>query len=78
MRVIYSEEALEDLDGILAYIASNYPTVYESFQNRLRSVVARIGEWPDSQSFSTFMSAARNICSIRPTSVDARVVVRFS
>jgi plasmid stabilization system protein ParE len=31
MKVIYTDEASEDLDGILAYIASNYPTVYEPF-----------------------------------------------
>jgi hypothetical protein len=31
MKVIYTDEASEDLDGILAYIASNYPTVYEAF-----------------------------------------------
>ena len=48
MRVIYTEEALENLDGILAYIASNYPTVYEAFQSRLQSVIKRISEWPDS------------------------------
>jgi plasmid stabilization system protein ParE len=48
MKVVYTDEALEDLDGILAYIASHYPTVYEAFQIRLRSVVSRIGRWPDS------------------------------
>ena len=48
MRVIYTEEALKNLDGILAYIASNHPNVYEAFQSRLQSVVKRISEWPDS------------------------------
>jgi toxin ParE1/3/4 len=48
MRVIYTDEALENLDEILAYIASNYPAVYEAFQSRLQSVVKRISEWPDS------------------------------
>jgi toxin ParE1/3/4 len=48
MKVVYTDEAREDLDGILAYIAANYPTVYEAFLIRLRSVVARIGMWPDS------------------------------
>jgi plasmid stabilization system protein ParE len=48
MKVIYTDEASKDLDGILAYIASNYPTVYEPFLIRLRSVTARIGMWPDS------------------------------
>jgi plasmid stabilization system protein ParE len=25
MKVVYTDEASEDLDGILAYIAANYP-----------------------------------------------------
>jgi toxin ParE1/3/4 len=48
MKVIYTDEARKNLDGILAYIISNYPTVYEPFLIRLRSVIARIGMWPDS------------------------------
>jgi toxin ParE1/3/4 len=48
MKVVYTDDASEDLDGILAFIASNYPTVYDAFLIRLRSVIARIGMWPDS------------------------------
>ena len=48
MKVVYTDDASEDLDGILAYIASNYPAVYDAFLIRLRSVIARIGMWPDS------------------------------
>jgi plasmid stabilization system protein ParE len=48
MKVVYTDGASEDLDGILAYIASNYPAVYEPFLIRLRSVTARIGMWPES------------------------------
>ena len=48
MRVVYTDEALENLDEILSYIASNYPTVYAAFQNRLQSAVKRVSEWPDS------------------------------
>jgi len=48
MKVVYTDEALENLASILAYIASNYPTVYEAFRIRLLSVIARIGRWPDS------------------------------
>jgi toxin ParE1/3/4 len=48
MKVAYTDDASEDLDGILAYIASNYPAVYDAFLIRLRSVIARIGTWPDS------------------------------
>ena len=48
MRVVYTEEALENLDEILTYISTNYPTVYDGFQRRLLSVVRRIADWPDS------------------------------
>ena len=48
MKVVYTDDASEDLDEILAYIASNYPAVYDAFLIRLRSVIARIGMWPDS------------------------------
>jgi plasmid stabilization system protein ParE len=48
MKVVYTDDASEDLDKILAYIASNYPAVYDAFLIRLRSVIARIGMWPDS------------------------------
>ena len=48
MKVVYTDDASEDLDGILAYIASNYPAVYDAFLIRLRSVTARIGMWPNS------------------------------
>jgi toxin ParE1/3/4 len=48
MRVVWTEEALENLDGILLYISAHYPTIYQAFQNRLQSVVKRIGDWPDS------------------------------
>jgi len=36
MKVIFTVEALDDLDRILAYIAINYPTIAEAFQVRLR------------------------------------------
>ena len=48
MKVVYTTDAIEDLDGILAYIASNHPTVSEAFAERLKAVVARIGDWPNS------------------------------
>jgi plasmid stabilization system protein ParE len=48
MRVRYTNEALRDLDEILSYIAAQYPAVFISFERRLRSVVRRIGAWPDS------------------------------
>lgn len=48
MRVVYTTEALADLDGILGYIANNYPAISEAFQNRLHAVIARVSRWPES------------------------------
>jgi plasmid stabilization system protein ParE len=48
MKVVYTEEALDNLDGILTYIASNYPGVTAAFEKRLRTVIARISAWPES------------------------------
>ena len=46
MKVVYTAEALDDLDQILAFIAANCPTISEAVELRIRSVVARIGKWP--------------------------------
>ena len=48
MKVVYTDEALRDLDEILGYIAANYPAISSSFEKRLRAVVTRIGAWPES------------------------------
>jgi plasmid stabilization system protein ParE len=48
MKVILTDEALRDLDEILSFIALNYPTVGLSFEKRLRTVLRRVGNWPQS------------------------------
>ena len=48
MKVVFTTEALADLDGILSYIAKHYPAISEAFQNRLHAVIARIAKWPES------------------------------
>jgi plasmid stabilization system protein ParE len=48
MKVVYTTEALADLDGIFSYIADNYPAISGAFQNRLHAVTARIARWPES------------------------------
>jgi len=48
MKVVYTDEALRDLDEILAFIASNYPTIFAAFVMRLAAVTERIGRWPES------------------------------
>ncbi len=48
MKVVYTDEALRDLDEVLTFIAANYPTISASFEMRLSAVVERIGRWPQS------------------------------
>jgi plasmid stabilization system protein ParE len=48
MKVVYTDEALRDLDEILTYIAANYPTAFAPFEKRLHTAVTRIGAWPES------------------------------
>ena len=48
MKVIFTEEALRDLDEILHFIARNYPTISLAFEKRLRTLLERIGTWPHS------------------------------
>jgi toxin ParE1/3/4 len=48
MRVVYTDEALRDLDEALNFITSNYPTIVAQFEARLRTIERRIGAWPKS------------------------------
>jgi toxin ParE1/3/4 len=48
MKLVYTQEALADLDAILEFISSHYPGVYAAFERRIRAVEARIGAWPES------------------------------
>lgn len=48
MKVVFTDEALRDLDGILAYIALHYPAVLPAFEFRLRAVLARFASFPES------------------------------
>ncbi len=48
MRIVYTDEALRDLDEALTYIGRNYPTALEGFRQRLRTIEQRIAKWPKS------------------------------
>ena len=48
MKVIYTGEAIDCLEGILAFIATNYPAKSAAFEKRLRTAVMRIDTWPES------------------------------
>ena len=45
MKVIYTDEALHDLDEILTFIDSHYPGIVPAFHSRLRGIERRIGNW---------------------------------
>jgi hypothetical protein len=46
MKVVYTVEALHDLDEILTFLAVNYPTILTAFEMRLAAVLRRVGRWP--------------------------------
>ena len=48
MKAVFTDDALRYLDEILQYISANYQGVYGPFEKRLRTVVTRIGTWPES------------------------------
>jgi plasmid stabilization system protein ParE len=48
MKVVYTDEALHDLDDILTYVGANYPAIMSAFVDRLRMIERRIGRWPES------------------------------
>jgi toxin ParE1/3/4 len=48
MKVVYTEEALRDLDAIADWLIAHYPTVAPAVERRIQSVVAHIARWPES------------------------------
>lgn len=65
MKVIYTSEALRDLEEILAFIDSNYPTISAAFEVRLRAIEQRIGQWPKSAEEVKQRSGVRVVPFIR-------------
>jgi toxin ParE1/3/4 len=48
MKVVYTDEALRDLDDVLTFLALNYPTISRLFLSRLNAIERRISRWPKS------------------------------
>jgi toxin ParE1/3/4 len=48
MKVVYTEDALSDLDAIADWLIVHYPSVAPIIERRIRSVVAHIARWPES------------------------------
>jgi toxin ParE1/3/4 len=65
MKVVFTEDALRDLDDILQYISKNYPAVYGPFEKRLRTTVTRIRAWPQSAQEVEQFPGVRSVPFIR-------------
>ena len=48
MKVVYTDEALNDLAAIADWLTAHYPTIAPLVERRIRSVVAHIAQWPES------------------------------
>jgi toxin ParE1/3/4 len=48
MKVVFTDEALRDLDQILEFNRAHYPSSVDAVQRRLRATEQRIGTWPKS------------------------------
>jgi toxin ParE1/3/4 len=65
MKVVYTDEARENLSAILEYTATRYPQAYDGLRSRLQSVIARIAQWPDSAQEVTGRPGVRAVPLIR-------------
>lgn len=65
MKVVFTDDALRDIDDILRFISENYPIVARPFDNRLHAIVTRIGSWPDSAQEVTDRPGVRSVPFIR-------------
>ena len=48
MRVVYTDDARDNLADILRYTSTHYPTALAGFQTRLRLIERRISRYPES------------------------------
>lgn len=46
-EVVYTDEALRDIEEIAEYLSAHYPTIASTVQARIRAVVRHIGYWPE-------------------------------
>ena len=49
MKIVYTEDALRDLDDILAFLADHYPSVIAPFEWRLEDLLDNVAAWPESK-----------------------------
>jgi toxin ParE1/3/4 len=65
VKAVFSQSALADLEEILSYTATEYPSLVTSLEHRLRAVIARIEEWPRSARTVEGMEGTRVVPLVR-------------
>lgn len=48
MKVVFTEDALADLENTLAYSKEHWPSSVPRFQARLKTTLQRLSMWPES------------------------------
>ena len=48
MKVVYTEDALKDLDAIADWLIVHYPAVAPAVERRIRLAITNIAQWPES------------------------------
>ncbi|HZE54925.1 MAG TPA: type II toxin-antitoxin system RelE/ParE family toxin [Bradyrhizobium sp.] len=59
MKVVYTDEALKDLDAIANWLIANYPAVAPAVERRIRTVIRHIMHWPESSRRSAERAGVR-------------------
>ena len=48
MKVVFTDDALADLDSIADWLTANYPAIAPLVGRRIQNVIAHIARWPES------------------------------
>ena len=59
MKVVWTDEALRDLEEITAYVLVHFPSTAPALDQRIRAVLAWIRRWPESTRSSTLRPGVR-------------------
>lgn len=65
MRVVLTPKALRDLNAILAYTATHFPSALPTLERRLQASLRRIGAWPESAPTVTGRPGVRMVPLVR-------------
>lgn len=49
MKLVYTDDALQDLDEIFSFLADQYPSIIDPVETRIREVMSQIADWPESK-----------------------------